>query len=60
MTIEQEIASLRKMFTAQVATGMEWLANKTNEKIKVLEKRAKKGKKKFDDDEWCGIILITT
>ena len=51
MTIEQEIASLRKMFTAQVATGMEWLANKTNEKIKVLEKRAKKGKKKFDDDE---------
>lgn len=51
MTIEQEIASLRKMFKAQLATGMDWLANKTNGKIKALEKRAKKSGKRFDNDE---------
>lgn len=51
MTLEQEIASLRKMFNAQMIVGMEWLANKTNEKIKALEKRVKKSGKKFQDEE---------
>jgi hypothetical protein len=51
MTIEQEIASLRKMYTAQVAVGLDWKAAKTNEQIKKLEKRAKKNGKRLDDNE---------